>query len=194
MLQIYAYLLSDTSMIKTRALSEDPSPDPESYYLSDAAYMSARMTLLETEAIILRTLSFAIQVVMPHHLALTFLQTLGTLPQSPTAKSRALAARTNAHLNTALFSPQSLYLTHQPVALAVAAIYLAAKETGMKLPSCEWWEVFDVEREDLGFLVVGLGSCESWAKQEEEKWATVACPLTIMEVKSHMERRKLQND
>lgn len=27
---------------------------------------------------------------------------------------------------------------------------------------CEWWEVFDVDREDLGFLVVGMRSLEGW--------------------------------
>lgn len=39
---------------------------------------------------------------------------------------------------------------------------MAAREVGVKLPGGEWWEVFDVEREELGFLVVGLGSLEGW--------------------------------
>jgi len=53
-----------------------------------------------------------------------------------------------------------LYLTHQPAALATAAIYLAARDGGVKMPDVEWWEVFDCEREELGFLVVGMGSLE----------------------------------
>jgi len=46
----------------------------------------------------------------------------------------------------------------------VAAIYLAAREEKCKLPECEWWEVFDVEREELGFLVLGMKSLEGGVK------------------------------
>jgi hypothetical protein len=91
-------------------------------------------------------------------------------------------------LNAALFSPQLLYLTHQPNSLAVAAIYLAARETGAKLVDCEWWEVFDVEREELGFLVVAMRSMESFARAEEEKWMWRAVPMTVGEVEEEMKR------
>ena len=153
--------------------------------------MSARAILYDTEATILRALSFMTQVIVPHHLALTFLQTLGVLQANRTDSSRALAARTIAHLNTALLSPQLLYLTHQPTALAAAAIYLSAKEMGVKLPSNEWWEVFDVDREELGFLVLGFGSCAGWIKAEKTKWASSACPLSVEGVKREMERREI---
>ena len=76
----------------------------------------------------------------------------------------AIARRAIAHLNTALLSPQFLYLTHQPYALATAAIYLAAREVGVKLPGNEWWEVFDVDREELGFLVVAMMSMQARAR------------------------------
>lgn len=168
-------------------------PDAESYYLSEGSYHSARATLLQTESILLRSISFITQVTLPHHLALTYLQTLGVLPPSPTTKSSALATRTLAHLNTALFSPQLLYLTHQPPHLAVSAIYLAAREVGVKLPSMEWWEVFDVDRETLGFLVVGLGSCEGWIEGEKEKWTEISCPLTLDELEEEIRRRDVEN-
>lgn len=67
-----------------------------------------------------------------------------------------------------------LYLTHQPCALAVAAIYLAAKEEGIKMPENEWWEVFDVEREELGFLVVGMRSIEGVARRAKDIFGDVA--------------------
>ena len=171
--------------------SDRPRPDPESYYLTPGAYIAARTTLLQIEAMLLRALSFITKVVVPHHLALTFLQTLGVLPSPPTSNSRALAGRTISHLNTALYSPQLLYLTHQPSALAVAAIYVAAKEIGVKLPCIEWWEVFDVDREGLGFLVVGLGSSRLWAEQESRKWIERKCPLTVEEIELEMERSKV---
>lgn len=37
----------------------------------------------------------------------------------------------------------------------------------MKLPEGQWWEVFDVEREELGFLVVGIRSLESWVRGKQ---------------------------
>lgn len=61
-----------------------------------------------------------------------------------------------------------LYLTSQPNALAVAAIYNAAKDVGAKMPECEWWEVFDVDREELGFLVVGMRSVDGWGRKMRE--------------------------
>ena len=194
-LNVYAYLCSKNSFLSAAPPNGDSFiPDPVSYYLSEGAYMSSRTTLLQTEAMVLRALSFITKVVTPHHLVLTLLQTLGTLSTAPTAQSRALAGRTIAHLNTALLSPQLLYLTHQPIALAVAAIYLTAKETGVKLPSNEWWEVFDVDREELGFLVVGLGSCEGWADQEKQRWSPEQCPLTIDELKQRMRRSNIPPD
>ena len=189
-LNVYAYLLSEWSQSSyTTPSSLTPKPDPESYFLSEGRYLAARATLYRTEATILRTLSFITQVVVPHHLALTYLQTMGVLQVPQTDKSRALAGRTIAHLNTALFSPQLLYLTHQPTALAVAAIYLSAKEVGVKLPSNEWWEVFDVDREELGFLVLGLGSCEVWMEEEKKKWAESRCPLNVEDLKTELRCR-----
>jgi hypothetical protein len=41
-------------------------------------------------------------------------------------------------------------------------VYNAARDVGAKMPECEWWEVFDVDREELGFLVVGMRSVEGW--------------------------------
>jgi len=189
-LNVYAYLLSNKSHLNhpKSSLASTSMPDSKVCYLAEGAYMVARSTLYQTEAVILRALSLVTRVVIPHHLALTFLQTMGVLPASPTDTSRTLAARTIAYLNTALFSPQLLYLTHQPTALAVAAIYLSAKEVGVKLPACEWWEVFDVDREELGFLVLGFGSCGIWIDEATRKWADPSL-LTVAGVEEELERR-----
>ena len=187
-LNVYAYLLSASSPLRSRSPSSS-KPKPESYYLSEGSYQSARATLLQTESILLRSISFVTQVILPHHLALTYLQTLGVLPSTPTEKSSALAARTLAQLNTALLSPQMLYLTHQPPALAVAAIYLAAREVGVKLASVEWWEVFDVDREELGFLIVALVSCEGWVRDESQRWKGKSCPLNLDELEAELKTR-----
>ncbi|KAK4692818.1 hypothetical protein P7C71_g4457, partial [Lecanoromycetidae sp. Uapishka_2] len=188
-LNVYAYLLAEISPLRGHTQAS-AKVDPESYYISEGSYHSTRATLLQTESIILRSISFITQVTLPHHLALTYLQTLGALPPKSTTKSTALAERTLAHLNTALFSPQLLYVTHQPNALAVAAVYLAARETGVKLSNTEWWEVFDVDREELGFLIVGMGSCESWLATEKERWQGRGCPMTIEDLDTEIKRRE----
>ncbi|KAL8634483.1 MAG: hypothetical protein Q9228_007922 [Teloschistes exilis] len=184
---VYAYLISDNRR-------KSSTRDPASYYLSEGAYHSARAVLLQTESIVLRALSFDIEIVTPHHLAMTYLQTLGVFQSEPSSKSRAVAARTLAHLNLALFSPQLLYVTNQPIALAVAAIYLASREVEVKLPGNEWWEVFDVEREDLGFLVVAMRSCESWIRTEKERWLDRPCPLDVDELERELKRRNQDSE
>jgi hypothetical protein len=154
-INVYAYLTSSSSPLWTINPHARPSkfhPDPSSYIPSEGTYERQRVLLFETESTILTALGFTTHVSLPHTLALTYLSLLR--PSPPSHLTRAVLA----HLNAALLSPQLLYLTHQPNLLAVAAIYLAAREEGVKLVDGNWWEVFDVDREDLGFLVLGMGS------------------------------------
>ena len=60
---------------------------------------------------------------------------------------------------------------------------------GVRLPRCEWWEVFDVEREELGFLVVGMGSCARWVEGERERWVSGGPPLGLEELEREIEGR-----
>jgi cyclin L len=162
---VYAYLLSrSTPLPFTNSISDHVNPDPTSYYLSEGSYEREREKILLCESLILSSIGFDIHVILPHTLALTYLQALGV-------STETLARRVLKHLNGGLLSPQLVYLTHHPNALAVAAIYLAAKEVGVKLVDGNWWEVFDVEREDLGFLVLALGSFEGFAAAESKKWS-----------------------
>lgn len=155
---VYAYLLSSDSS------------NPESYYLSEGNYVAFRTRILLLEGLVLNALSFDLHVALPHALAITYLQTLALFPEP----GPRVAKRTIQYLNTALLSPQMLYLTHQPNSLAVAAIYLAAKDENVKLPEVEWWEVFDVDREELGFLVMGMGSLLGTVKDVGRKMITNA--------------------
>lgn len=86
-----------------------------------------------------------------------------------------------------------LYLTHQPHALATAAIYNAARDVGAKMPDCEWWEVFDVDREELGFLVVGMRSVEGWFRQRKADAPQLFSGMVTRRlVEEEMGRRGLQ--
>lgn len=184
-LNVYTYLLSPTASPLSFVNPDGPPehPNPETFYLSEGTYQVERQNLMKIESAILRASSFHIQVVLPHTIALTYLQTLKV-------SSSSVAARTFAHLNAALFSPQLLYLTHQPNALAVSAIYLAAREQGVKVVDSEWWEVFDVDREELGFLVVAMRSMEGFAKAEHDFWQGRTVPLTVGAVEQEVSRRR----
>jgi hypothetical protein len=174
-LNVYQYLCSAHSPLAYAQGSFRPEMAPPAdvagYTLTEGEYAAQRLELLGHETLLLRTLGFTTKLALPHALALTYLQTLGLLPTASAStvgggRLRELARRTVGHLNAALLSPQLLYLTHQPHALAVAAVYLAARETGVRIGGVEWWEVWDVGREELGFLVVALGSVEGWVREE----------------------------
>jgi hypothetical protein len=189
-LNVYSYLLSkEASPLWFISPSEEleDKPKPETYYLSEGGYQAQRLSLLKMETIILRTLGFNTHVVIPHTIALTYLQTINTT-------GSALAKRVFEHLNASLLSPQLLYVTHQPNALAVASIYLAAREVGVKMVEEEWWEVFDVDREELGFLVVAMNSMEGFSKSERDAWSGKPIPLTVESLEAELVKRKRAQD
>lgn len=162
--------------------------DASKWSLSEGQKQSAREKLYAQELHILRVLGFQTHVALPYTLCINYLQTLQVF-SSPSGSK--VAKRAFEHLNSALLSPQQLYLTHQPTALATAAIYLAARETEVKLPETGWWEVLDVDREELGFLVVALKSVEGFAENERKIWARRKVPLTVEEVRDEIERRRM---
>lgn len=162
-----------------------------SWHLSEGQYEIKGNTLYEIEAHILRVLGFQTHVALPHTLCINYLQTLDVFQSSA---GTLVAKAAFQHLNTALLSTQLLYLTHQPSALATAAIYLAAKDVGVKLPEVEWWEVFDLDREELGFLVVALRSAEGFSLEEQRKWGRRKVPTSVEELQAEIERsRMLEN-
>lgn len=142
---------------------------------------------MKIEAVLLRTLGYQTHVALPHTLCINYLQTLGTFQQ---AQGKAVAARAFAHLNTALLSPQLIYLTHQPTSLATASVYLAAREEGLKLPERAWWEVFDTSREELGFLVASFTSMESFVTEEARRWRDNVPPLSLEGVVKELQERQ----
>ncbi|EXJ62392.1 hypothetical protein A1O7_02827 [Cladophialophora yegresii CBS 114405] len=163
-INVYTYLMSKSSPL--RLVNPDGAPlesRPQDYYVSEGTYERERQRLFVCESMILAGIGFDTRVALPYTLALTYMQALGV-------SSTKLAQRVFEHLNAGLLSPQLLYLTHQPNALAVGALYLAAREIGAKLVEQNWWEVFDVNREDLGFLVLSYGSVANFAEAEASKW------------------------
>ncbi|PSN67261.1 hypothetical protein BS50DRAFT_493770 [Corynespora cassiicola Philippines] len=187
-INVYAYLKSLPTFVEPDQLHDR---DTDKHYVSEGTYQTRKTILFDTEQRILKTLGFQVQVILPYTLCITYLQTLEVLSHP---RGKELAKKAWAHLNTALLSPQLLYLTHQPPSLATAAIYLAAKETGIKLPDVDWWEVFDTDREELGFLVVGLLSVEKFVAEEKNIWGNGRVPLTVDEVVAEVNRRNASED
>jgi hypothetical protein len=189
---VYAYLESLGSVFVTDDdLQKKPDSSPEDHYVSEGMYYNQTAQLIKVESAVLRILGFQTRVAVPHALCINYLQALDVLGHE---RAGDLARRAFAHLNSALCSPQLLYLTHQPNALATAAIYLAAREVGVKLPGEQWWEVFDCDREELGFVVVALLSVEGFARSEQQKWAGRPLPLSIEAIKDELARRGAAND
>lgn len=216
-LDVFAYLSSIPPAV-LGASSSAPQPtstatkptDPSSYTLTAGEFASRQVALLRAESLLLHHVSappLTSRLTLPHTLALTYLSALALLPAQPTRTSTVLARRVLAHLNAALLSPQLLYLTHQPHALAVAAVYLAAREVGVKIrggtvgdggkeeggESGEWWELLDVGREELGFLVVGLGSVEGFVEGERRSWEERRLPRTVEELREEVMRMERES-
>ena len=182
-MNVYAYL--STLHSPASALDQLHQDKAEQHHVSEGTYQSRRISLFDVEQRILKAIGFNVHVSLPYALCITYLQALDVFSHP---RASDLARRAIAHLNTALLSPQMLYLTHQPSSLATAAIYLAAKDVNIKLPDVEWWEVFDTDREELGFLVVGMLSVESFAEEEKVKWNGRRVPLTVEELETEMKR------
>ena len=188
---VYAYLLSSKSPF-LRSAQDAPTPDdPTAYYQTESDYFAFQSRLLALESRILYALSFNTHVSLPHPLAVTYLQTLDFLGLEDRTD---VSLRVVQHLNAALLSPQMLYLTHQPHALATAAVYCAARDLGAKMPEVAWWEVFDVDREELGFLVVGLMSVEGTIRKRraEAEWYGREGMVTRSKVEKEMRQRGLK--
>ncbi|KAK0934116.1 hypothetical protein LTR29_014304 [Friedmanniomyces endolithicus] len=175
---VFAFL--DSVNGKYAEVASGKLPLTPTWSLSEGDFEAQRERLYTNEALILRTLGFQTHVALPYSLCINYMQTLDAF-SGPDGST--LAKRAFAHLNSSLLSPQRLYLTHQPSALATASIYLAAREVGVSLPDVEWWEVFDVDREELGFLVVALRSMEGFVVDQQQVWRSGRVPMTVGELR-----------
>ena len=164
----YTYLCSSSSSF----FRPDPPPrgHPSTYSPSEGAYASFHSRLMDAEASVLYALGYDTTVALPHPLAITYLQALDFAGKP----RKEITSRVVAYLNTALLSPQVLYLTHQPGELATAAIFLAARDVGATMPAEPWWELFDVDREQLGFLACSLNSVEPLMRKQREEFPFLA--------------------
>jgi cyclin L len=177
------YYVTHVSNSQSRNANNQDSTDIPLY--SEGQLEADRGALVKIESRILQVLGFQTHVALPHGLCINYLQTMDVFGEE---SGQDLARRAWCHLNSALLSPQLIYLTHQPNALAAAAIYLGAREVDFNLPTEPWWEVFDVDREELGFLVVAMTSQSGFMDSEAAKYERGGPPLTSTLLKEELQK------
>jgi len=63
----------------------------------------------------------------------------------------------------------------------------------VKLPEDDWWEVFDTDRETLGFLVAAMVSMSDFARAEAKKWTIEGVPLNVEGLEKELKRQEKMN-
>mmetsp|Transcript_19039 Transcript_19039/g.34427 ORF Transcript_19039/g.34427 Transcript_19039/m.34427 type:complete len:331 (+) Transcript_19039:83-1075(+) len=115
---------------------------------SKQEYADLKLEILRAERHILKELGFAVALLLehPHKFVLPFVNSLfgKDLRQD-------IAQKAWAYLNDAMRT--NLCCTHKPHQLAVASIYLAARQMGIKMPqNPPWWSPLDTEASDLRLI------------------------------------------
>lgn len=156
-------IINATSYILHTPTSSPLSPrEKEDAHVTEAQYFEQRGEMIRMEAELLKVQGFQTHVALPYGLIVNYLRTLECL-------DKVVCRRAWELVNDGLLAPGRVFLTCQPNAIAVAAVYIAAREGGRRLPE-GWWEVFDVEREELGFLVVSLLGVKEFCAREKRRW------------------------
>jgi len=186
-INVTTYLLnipSPSPISPAPAASQELTP-PKEYYVTEQEYYNKRTRLLNVETEILRACGFQTHLSLPYTLCINYIQSLSVL-------SAEVVKKSFGYLTDALLSPSLLYLTHQPNSLAVAAVYIGARECEVKLPAA-WWDVFDCEREELGFLVVCMKGVKEFVEGERKLWRgrKPGIPWELEDLEIHLERRRV---
>lgn len=186
-INVTTYLLNipSPSPISPAPVAGQELTPPKEYYVTEQEYYNKRTRLLNVETEILRACGFQTHLSLPYTLCINYIQSLSVL-------SAEVVKKSFGYLTDALLSPSLLYLTHQPNSLAVAAVYIGARECEVKLPAA-WWDVFDCEREELGFLVVCIKGVKEFIEGERKLWRgrKPGIPWELEDLEMHLERRRV---
>jgi len=123
---------------------------PMEYYCEE--FLNYKGELIATEKHVLKELGFNVHVQHPHKLVLSYLNVL--------KQGKDMAQRAWSYLNDSFCTNVSC--RYHPHVVACAAILLAARDLGIKLPdNPPWWTLFDAllsEIEDVGRNVLFVSS------------------------------------
>ncbi|KAI8065301.1 cyclin-like protein [Gongronella butleri] len=133
----------------TRQQATMPPLDPFAHRTYDLRSMA-----IGAEMQILKQLGFNVQVRLPYSVMINYLRILDL------EENDAVATLAWNYVNDSLRTVA--HVAYAPEAIAVAAIWLACRKQGIKLPTDagnEWWLLFDVDRADftaVGALIMTL--------------------------------------
>jgi len=141
LLQRAAHTVASTSASSQHRPSEFKYT-PMSYFGS--TFYDLKEALVVSEMQILKRLGFDVQVVLPYGTLVNYMRLLGL-----TNRNEAVSMAWG-YLNDALQTP--VYALYPVPTVVSAAILLTTRQLGVSLPSSPdncWWELFDVDWEDL---------------------------------------------
>ncbi|KAH9030638.1 cyclin-like protein [Lactarius pseudohatsudake] len=146
LINVYDLLLQRAAHTVASTSFAHPPPEfkytPMSYFGN--TFYDLREALVVSEMQILKRLGFDVQVVLPYGTLVNYMRLLGL-----TSRSEAMSMAWG-YLNDALQT--SVYALYAVPTVVSAAILLTTRQLGIALPSdpmnC-WWELFDVDWEDL---------------------------------------------
>jgi len=120
------------------------------------AYYDLKQQLINTERYILKDLGFILHVEHPHKFVCNFVHQL--VPRSSdggvSVSGKRLATLAWNYVNDSLHT--DLCVQYQSECIAVAALYLAARQLMLRLPDDSphfWWEVFDTSRQQIDDII-----------------------------------------
>ncbi|KAK9462229.1 cyclin-like protein [Lipomyces oligophaga] len=128
--------------------------------------------IVSTETAVLATLGFDTKVVLPFNILCTYLDYI----QLP---CHSLILKTAwGYINDSLRS--QICILHQPITIAVTCLWIAAREHDVVvLENRPWWQVFDVDSEDMGHLLLLLRQAKHIALRLEKEVVAAEAPLPV---------------
>ncbi|KAK9479425.1 cyclin-like protein [Lipomyces japonicus] len=134
--------------------------------------------LYDSELQVLTSLAFDTHVVSPHALCLQYIDAI----KIDARNEQDVTQRAWNYLNDALRT--RIYILHQPHAVAITAIWLAARELNVELlDGQKWWEAFDVDTEDMGHILLLLREERDIGESERRRATNGRLPpLTVDDV------------
>jgi len=146
LINVYDILLQRAAHTVSSASSPHHSSEfkytPMSYFCN--TFYDLKEALVVSEMQILKRLGFDVQVVLPYGTLVNYMRLLGL-----TSRNEAVSMAWG-YLNDALQTP--VYALYAVPTVVSASILLTTRRLGISLPSSPesfWWELFDVEWEDL---------------------------------------------
>ncbi len=131
-----------------RAAGQPYAPLDRTNDAQNAVYWDMRNDIVVTERHVLKELGFLVQVEHPHKFILSFLNVLGGDDE--------FAQHAWSLVNDAMRTTACVY--HRPEAIAVTALYIAARRLAIPLPERPepWWHLFDVRLDEIERIGVQL--------------------------------------